>query len=368
MSVPPPSPGAERFAGGMIVREKEPVNLETPFGSLDSFLTPVERFYVRCHHAQPRIGKDGWRLVIEGEVGQPCRLSYEELQAMEMRTIIATMECAGNGRAFLTPQHDGAQWEGGAVGTAEWTGVPLATVLALARPSPGVSEVILEGADAGPVKDLPKPAGEIHYARSLPLGKAMDDVLLALRMNGRELTPSHGFPLRAIVPGWYGMAAVKWLSRIVATGRPFHGYYQTVDYAYWDRRSGIPTLRPITTMRVKAQIARPEFAEAVTAGQPYRVHGAAWTAAAEISKVEVSTDGGHHWEEARLLGMPTPHAWHLWEFDWPVPASPGKAVVMARATDSSGHVQPLAHDDDGGSYLIHHALPVEVTICPEVPA
>ncbi len=368
MSAAPPSSGTPRSTGGMIVREKEPVNLETPVGSLDSFITPVERFYVRCHHPQPRIDKDGWRLVIEGAVGQPCELSYEELEAMEMRTVTATMECAGNGRAFLSPQHDGAQWEGGAVGTAEWTGVPLGAVLALARPDAGVTEVILEGADAGPVKELPKPAGEIHYARSLPLAKAMDDALLALRMNGRELTPSHGFPLRAIVPGWYGMAAVKWLSRMVATGRPFHGYYQTVDYAYWDHRSGIPTLLPITTMRVKAQIARPEFAEAVIAGQLYRIHGAAWTSAAEISKVEVSTDGGHRWGEARLLDAPVPHAWRRWEFDWPVPAGPGKAVVMARATDSSGKVQPAAHDDDGGSYLIHHTLPVEVIICPVAPA
>ena len=353
---------ATRSSGGMIVREKDPVNLEMPFGSLDAFITPVERFYVRCHHPIPRIDIGTWRLKIEGNVENPFEMTYADLLEMETRTITVAMECAGNGRAFLKPQRDGAQWEGGAVGNAEWSGVPLAALLKRAGVRDSVCELILEGADEGEIKEPPRPQGKIHYSRSLPLAKAGDDVLLAFQMNGEELTIEHGFPLRAIVPGWYGMAAVKWLTRIVARTEPYHGYYQTIDYAYWERGSSAPTLLPITEMRVKAQIARPEFAEAVRASQPYRVHGAAWTTEAEITRVEISTDGGTAWNEARLLGDSLRNAWRFWEYQWAVPSTPGKVILMARATDSEGRTQPPDHHDDRGSYLIHHWLPIEVLI------
>jgi DMSO/TMAO reductase YedYZ molybdopterin-dependent catalytic subunit len=338
------------------------VNLETPFGALDGLITPAESFYVRCHYPVPEIDLAGWRLRIEGEVEHPCELSYGDLQEMESRTIIATMECAGNGRVFLKPQREGAQWETGAVGTAEWTGVPLAAVLARAGLREGVVEVILVGADKGKPGDAPRPAGAIHYSRSLPVAKANLDVLLALKMNGGDLSPKHGYPLRAVVPGWYGMAAVKWLSRIVASREPYHGYYQTADYSFWERSDGEPSMVPISELQVKAQIARPEYAETVWAGSTYRVHGAAWTSGAEIERVDVSADGGASWNRATLRGESAPDVWRLWDFEWKVPGTPGKTVLMARATDTRGRRQPSAHNDDHGSYLIHHCLPVEVRI------
>lgn len=346
----------------MIVRETMPVNLETPFGSLDSFLTPAPQFYVRCHHPIPKMDVESWRLKVVGEVETPLELSFRELIELETRTITVTMECAGNGRVFLEPRREGTQWECGAVGNAEWTGVPLSALLKLAGVRDSALEVVLQGADAGEIKEFPRPSGKIHFSRSLPLGKAMDDVLLAFRMNGEDLTPEHGFPLRAVVPGWYGMAAVKWLTCIDVIKEPFQGYYQTIDYSYWKRDSTGPTLLPITEMRVKAQIARPQFAEAVPAGEPYRVHGAAWTSDAEIVRVEVSTDEGISWGEARLLGESLPKVWRLWDYEWSVPNTPGRAVVMARATDSKGRIQPAHHNEDGGSYLIHHWLPIEVII------
>ena len=205
---------------GMIVREKEPLNLEMPFGSLDGFITPVDRFFVRSHFPIPQINVKTWRLKIEGEVETPFELTCDELRAMESRTIAVTMECAGNGRAFLTPQTSGAQWERGAVSNAEWTGVRLADVLRSAGLKDSVGEVIFEGADQGEIKEPPGPAGKLHYARSMPLKKANEDVLLAFKMNGEELTPAHGSPLRVIVPGWYGMASVKWLTRIIASAQP----------------------------------------------------------------------------------------------------------------------------------------------------
>lgn len=344
------------------MREREPLNLEMPFGSLDGFLTPVDRFFVRNHFSIPQMDVKTWRLRIEGEVGTALQLTYGEMIEMESRTLTVTMECAGNGRAFLTPSASGAQWERGAAGNAEWTGVLLSEVLRRAGLKNSVREVIFEGADQGDMKEPPGPAGKIHYARSLPLKKANEDVLLAYQMNGEELTPAHGAPLRLIVPGWYGMASVKWLTRIIASAPPFNGYYQTIDYAYWERGPSAPTLVPITEMQVKAQIARPGFADAVHAGQTYPVRGAAWTAGAEITKVEISTDGGATWHNAHLVGAPIRNAWRLWEYDWEVPTKPGKATLLARATDSEGRTQPTERDQDRRSYIVNHLLPIEVEV------
>jgi DMSO/TMAO reductase YedYZ molybdopterin-dependent catalytic subunit len=359
----PSDPGKGIFSqGGMIVREREPLNLEMPFGTLDGFITPVDRFFVRNHFSIPRIDVKTWRLKIEGEVETPFELTDDEVRAMASRTIPVTMECAGNGRAFLTPPTSGAQWERGAVSNAEWTGVLLADVLRRAGLKNSVREVIFQGADRGEIKEPPGPAGEIHYARSMPLKKANEDVLLAFKMNGEELTPAHGAPLRLIVPGWYGMASVKWLTRIIASAQPFHGYYQTIDYAYWERGPGAPTLVPITEMQVKAQIARPGFADAVRAGETYHVRGAAWTSEAEITKVEISTNGGETWHPTHLLGESIRNAWRLWECNWKVPEKPGKATLMARATDSEGRTQPTERDMDRRSYIVNHLLPIEVDV------
>lgn len=348
--------------GGMIVREREPPNLEMPFGSLDGFITPVDRFFVRSHFPLPSIDVKTWRLRIEGEVETPFELTYDEVREMESRTIAVTMECAGNGRAFLTPSTAGAQWERGAVSTAEWTGVLLSEMLRRAGLKNSVREVIFEGADRGEIKDPPGPAGKIHYARSMPLKKANEDVLLAFKMNGEELTPAHGWPLRAIVPGWYGMASVKWLTRIIASAQPFNGYYQTIDYATWARGPGGPTLVPIAELQVKAQIARPGVADTVPAGQTYQVQGAAWTFETEIKKVEISTNGGETWYDTQLLGEPVRNAWRLWAYDWKVPTKPGKTTLLVRATDSEGRTQPTERDQDRRSYIVNHLLPIEVDV------
>jgi len=215
----------------MIVREKQPVNLEMPFGTLDGFITPNDRFYVRCHFPIPQIDAKTWRLKVEGEVEKPLELSYAELLRMKSRTVCATLECAGNSRVFLMPRAKGAPWELGAVGNAEWTGVPLSAVLERAEMKASATDVIFEGSDQGEIEEPPRPAGEIHYARGVPRDKALKDALLAFKMNGGELSPAHGFPVRVIVPGWYGMASVKWLARIVASGQPFTGYFQSIDYA-----------------------------------------------------------------------------------------------------------------------------------------
>src|SRR6266480_2020730 len=192
---------------GKIIRSEDPLNLEMPFETLDRFITPTKSFYVRTHFPIPTIDKSEWRLRVEGEVERPFEISYDELIALESRKAPVTLECAGNSRNFLEPKVKGVQWELGAVGNAEWTGVPLSILLERAGIRANAHEVVLEGADHGRVNDPKAPAGAISFARSIPLTKANHDVLLAYKINGVDLPPEHGFPVRAIVPGWYAMAS-----------------------------------------------------------------------------------------------------------------------------------------------------------------
>lgn len=345
----------------LIVRQKEPVNLEFPFASLDGFITPNDLFYVRCHYAIPHLDAKAWRLQVVGAVERPLTLSLAELREMPARTRAVTLECAGNGRGFLRPKAKGVPWELGAVSTAEWTGVPLAAVLEKAGVKRGAVDVILEGSDRGdPKKEMQPPGGPYPFARSLPLAKAKKpEVLLAYRMNGADLPEAHGFPVRAVVGGWYGMASVKWLRRVVVTDRPFHGFDETVDYAVWEPRGGLPSLTAITSMDVKASIARPSAGEEVAAGKDYRVRGAAWAGEADVAKVEVSTDGGRSWGAAALEGKAVPMAWRLWHFTWRSPAA-GKHVLLARATDTHGRVQASKRDPGRRNYVITHLRPTAV--------
>jgi DMSO/TMAO reductase YedYZ molybdopterin-dependent catalytic subunit len=354
--------GEQQLIDGKIVRGEDPLNLEMPFEKLDGFITPTEAFYVRTHFPIPEIDKNKWRLRVEGEVKKPFELGYDELLKLESRTIPVTLECAGNNRNFLEPKVKGAQWGLGAVGNAEWTGVPLSILLDRAGVDSGAGEVILEGADGGKLEDPKSPVGELRFARSIPLTKAREDVLLAYKMNDVDLPAQHGFPLRAIVPGWYAMASIKWLERIIVTNKPFNGYYQTLDYAYWKRRGEIAELVPLSEIAIKAEIARPAEGEIVSANSKVRIHGAAWTSDGEITKVEVSTDGGSAWSEASLIGAVKRNAWRLWEFDWKTPSKPGKQKLIARAIDSQGRTQPIERDPDRGTYMINHLLPIMVEV------
>jgi DMSO/TMAO reductase YedYZ molybdopterin-dependent catalytic subunit len=346
----------------LIPRQRDPDNLEFPFASLSTFITPNNLFYVRNHFAAPNLNPGEWRLRVEGAVRRTLTLSLEELRRLPARTVTATLECAGNGRAFLTPAARGVQWQLGAVSNAEWTGVPLAAVLERAGLRDAAVEVVFEGADRGAVPNEPT-LGQIHFARSLPLAKARrPEVLLAYRMNGQDLPSAHGAPLRLVVPGWYGMASVKWLTKITAVDRPFLGFWQTMDYSIFERRHGLPALVPLTEMQVKAEIARPRAQEVVRPGAMYRVHGAAWAGESDVTRVEVSSDGGRTWAPARLLGEPVRHAWRLWEYAWRVPAQAGRVRLLARATDARGRTQPLQRDPDRRNYAISHVLPVEVDV------
>ena len=352
---------ASASPAGLIVRENQPANLESPFELLDGLLTPNHLFYVRNHFPVPSIDAATHELSVCGAVQNPFTIRYADLRAMPSETRIATLECAGNGRVFLMPPADGVQWQCGAVGTAEWTGVPLSALLRQTEPNDEACEIVFEGADRGVPREKPIPPGETRYARSIPLGKARD-VLIALKMNGEDLTPEHGYPLRVLVPGHYGMASVKWLSTIFVTTRPFQGYFQTTDYAYWrDNPTGNAERIPLGEMSLKSQIARPQIDELVAAGSQYRVLGAAWSAG-QVDSVEFSCDDGRSWHAAQFLDPPRLGVWRRWQFQWQVPLTPGACTLRSRARDTNGNLQPDQHDSRYGSYVIHHVFPVRVTI------
>jgi len=349
-----------KLRDGKIVLSEEPLVLETTLDKLTEFITPTKSFYVRSHFPAPKIDKDKWRLRVEGEVEKPFEINFEELTKLESKKIPSMLECAGNGRSFLEPKVKGVQWHIGGVGNAEWTGVPLSILLERAGIRKNATEIILEGADRGKLEDPKAPHGEIHFARSIPMAKARD-VVLAYKMNDVDVPVEHGFPVRAIVPGWYAVASVKWLQRIIVTDHPFGGYYQTFDYAYWKHDGGQSRLTALSEMQTKAVITHPADGETVPTNSNMRVRGAAWTGKGEIKKVELSTDGGSTWSPAKLIGESRQHAWRLWEFDWK-PTAPGKATLIARATDSNGQTQPLERDFDRGTYMINHLLPIQIDV------
>jgi DMSO/TMAO reductase YedYZ molybdopterin-dependent catalytic subunit len=335
-----------------------PENSETPLEGVRSWVTPNRLFFVRNHFDVPELDLASWRLRVEGCVRQPAEWTWDELAALPERTVFATVECAGNGRSFLQPKAHGVQWGAGAIGHAEWTGVPLRLVLEKARVKPEAVEVLFEGYDRGSEADHPQP---MAFARSLPLAKALDhDTLLAVRMNGEPLEPSHGFPVRLLVPGWYGVASVKWLRRIEVLDRPFQGYFQTTKYTVQRQTARGTETEVVGPMAVKSEIIRPHDGDALGVGTN-RLFGVAWAGPEAVARVEVSADGGRTWADAELIGPRAPYSWTLWEYLWEV-ADAGPCSLLARATSASGQVQPVEHDLLNGGYVIHHSRPTAVRV------
>jgi DMSO/TMAO reductase YedYZ molybdopterin-dependent catalytic subunit len=337
-----------------------PENSETPLENVQSWVTPNRLFFVRNHFDVPTIDRNDYRLRIHGCVERPVEWTWDELTALPERSVFATVECAGNGRSFLQQKVSGVQWGAGAIGHAEWTGVPLHLVLEKSGIRPGAQEVVFEGADRGTEPDHPEP---MRFARGLPLAKALDpNTLLVYRMNGEFLTPSHGYPLRLFVPGWYGVASVKWLQRIEVVEQPFAGYFQTVKYTVQRRGpTGLETV-VLGPMAVKSEIIRPQ-AGAVLGPGTNRIFGVAWAGEEPVDRVEVSTDGGESWNPAELIGMRAPYCWTLWGYLWEV-ANPGRYTLRVRATSATGRTQPEQHDLLNGGYVIQMVRPIAVTIEP----
>lgn len=335
-----------------------PENSEMPLETVHGWVTPNHLFFVRNHFPEPRLNLADWRLEIAGCVEEPLALTFDEIASLPERSVFATVECAGNGRSLLRERAPGVQWGAGAIGHAEWTGVPLASVLEKARLKPGVVEILFEGADRGSEPDHPEP---MNFARSLPLAKALHaDTLLVYRMNGERLQPNHGFPLRLFVPGWYGVASVKWLRRIEAIAQPYHGYFQSVKYTVQRRGAHGLETEILGPMALKSEIVRPQGDTVLGLGSN-RIFGIAWAGEEAVARVEVSTDNGRSWDAARLIGPQAAYSWVLWEYLWEV-SQPGAYSLLARATSQSGRLQPHEHDALDGGYRIHHSRPTEVRV------
>jgi sulfite oxidase len=324
----------------LVVHALEPFNAETGLGSLTDPVTHTDAFYVRGHGAVPEIDPGTWRLRVHGLVERELSLSLATLrEAFRERTVTATLQCAGNRREGLIAIRDipgEAPWGPGATGTATWTGVALADVLALAGPLRDASDVGLEGADVCPEADPVQPFGG-----SIPLDKAMrPEVLLAWAMNGEPLSPVHGAPLRLVVPGYIGARSVKWLERVELRSEPWPGYFQHVVYRLVPAEGapGPGVGMPLGLVALNSDVLSPRDGETVTAG-PVEVRGYAFAGGDRyVSRVDVSTDGGGTWTQASLLEDLGRWAWRHWTIT--LDLSPGEHELLVRAWDSSAATQP----------------------------
>jgi sulfane dehydrogenase subunit SoxC len=334
-------------------------NSGMPLEALRWPVTPVGLHYLLIHYDIPAVDPAGWRLELGGAVEWPFTLSLDELKARETVTVPVTMECAGNGRARLEPRPVSQPWLIEAVGTAAWTGTPLAPLLREAGLAESAVEVLFTGIDRGVEGEVPQ-----AYERSLPLAEALGaEAILAWGIGDVALPPQHGFPLRLVVPGWYGMTNVKWLRAITVLEEPFAGYQQARGYRM--RRSEDEVGEPVTRMLPRALMAPPGVPDFLTrrrfvdAGD-HRLEGRAWSGRGEIVRVEVSTDGGATWAGADLGDAPGPHAWRGWSFQWR--AEPGEHVLACRATDAAGDVQPLEPEWNLGGYANNAVQRIDVAV------
>ena len=321
---------------GLVVHKTSPLNCETSIDALiGGVVMPNARFYVRNHFATPILDLGSWHLKVAGLVERPVKASYRDLRNMASQTMIVTLECAGNGRSMFSPPVEGEQWRLGAVSTAEWTGVPLIEILDRAGPTPSAKTVIFQGADKGSVEAHSEP---IWFARALSLDDARNsEALLAYAMNGEPLPVEHGYPLRLIVPGWYAVASVKWLTNIQVTDSAFEGFYQTERYVYERQRDGQTVSEPVRLQQVRSLITEPESDEELPVGE-ITVRGVAWSGAAPIASVEVSIGHGP-WQTARLIGDRPRHSWQWWELPTRIEKA-GPTTLRARAIDLAGRTQP----------------------------
>jgi sulfite dehydrogenase len=322
-------------------------------------VTPVGMHYLLIHYDIPLVGDD-WTLAVDGNVGTPCTLTLADLRALPAHEVVATMECAGNGRAKYTPRPISQPWLDEAIGTGRWRGARLRDVLEQAVPGDGAVEVLFTGLDRGVEGDE-----EQDFQRSLPLDLARDeDVILAYDLNGAPLPPQHGSPLRLLVPGWYGMTNVKWLARITLLDEPFRGYQQARGYHFRadDDDAGVPLQR----IQPRALMVPPGIPEFMTRGRTVdagrvAIEGRAWSGVAPIEMVEFSDDDGGSWRPAQLeadrLGR---WAWRGWSCVWD--ATPGGHVLACRARDAAGNEQPLEPAWNVGGYANNAVQRVPVSV------
>ena len=339
-------PGKE----GLIVRSARFVDLETPVEYFNTWLTPAPHFFVRNHMHEPStFDPSDWKLAIGGEVNKPYTLTLAELSKFESHSVVNTLECAGNGRAFQNPKVPGVQWEKGALSTGRFTGARLRDVLTRAGVKPSGKHVMFRGLDEVPGKVPP-------FIRSIPFEKAMDpDTLIATQLNGSPLPKHNGFPARALVPGWIGAASCKWITEIKVLDKEFEGNFMNPGYRLPNQpvKPGEVVkpedTHPVTELNVKSLIVSPADGSTSRSGA-LTLQGVAWAGEADIERVEISTDGGATWQRAQLSKENSRYAWRMWSLPWKVPKA-GDYTISSRATDSKGRVQPTTPVWNPSGYL-----------------
>jgi DMSO/TMAO reductase YedYZ molybdopterin-dependent catalytic subunit len=354
---------------GMIVRSSRAEDLEMPLeGFLESYLTPIDRFFVRSHHYVPQVDLATFRLQVAGKVTTPLSFTLDELKKLPRVELISVLECAGNGRGLYEPSMPGLQWTYGSVGNARWAGVRLADVLKKAGVQPGAVEVLFDGADV-PVGKQP------DFQRGISFNKAIDpNTLLAFEMNGEPLPKEHGAPLRLVVPGWAGDCWVKWVTRIEVRDTESDGFFMKTAYRHPGK--GVPPgsavdpaqMKPVTTLAIKSLIASHTDGQDIALA-PARLRGAAWSHESPVSVVEVSTDGGRQWRPARLGKDAARFGWRQWEYDW-TPPQAAYYTVMVRARNAAGENQPFAPEwnPSGYGHNVVHAVRLNATATPKAGA
>jgi DMSO/TMAO reductase YedYZ molybdopterin-dependent catalytic subunit len=319
----------------LIVMRDEPLNCESSLSTMTrGVVMSNANFYIRNHFPIPTVDAGHWRLRLDGLVLRPLNVQLNDLVSMPAKDMVVTLECAGNGRSLMSPAVEGEQWGLGAVSTAEWTGVPLADVLSRAGVHPAAREIVMRGADsaADPSRDPNR------FERSLALSDMpASPVLLAYAMNGEPLPREHGYPVRAIVPGWYAVNSVKWLTHIELIGGKFEGHFQASRYVYESKRGADVLTEPVRHQRVRALITEPAEGDTVSGGR-IEVRGLAWSGVAPIAQVDVSLNG-EDWQPARMLGQPSPYCWQPWELVIQT-TRPRDISIRARAIDEAGRTQP----------------------------
>jgi DMSO/TMAO reductase YedYZ molybdopterin-dependent catalytic subunit len=358
-----PPERAVEFPGedGMILRSFRFVDLESPVEYFNTWLTPVPHFFVRNHMHEPsELSAEDWRLSVGGEVEKPFTLTLAELSKLESHSVVNTLECAGNGRSLQRPQVPGVQWGKGAVGTARFSGPRLRDVLQRAGVKPTGKHVMFRGLDEVPGKVPP-------FIRSIPIEKALDaDTLIATHMNGSPLSKHHGFPARALVPGWIGAASCKWLTEIKVLETEFAGNFMSPAYRFPNQpvQPGDAVkpedTHPVTGLSVKSVISGPADGARIKPG-PVSLRGTAWAGEADITKVEISTDGGTTWNPAKLGRDQAHYAWRLWSYDWKA-AKPGDYTIQSRATDTQGRTQPATPVWNPSGYLYNAVDQVKIHV------
>jgi sulfite oxidase len=351
-----PVPGED----GLIVRSLRFYDLETPVEYFNTWLTPIPHFFVRNHMHEPsEVNAEDWHLSIGGEVEKPVTLTLNDLAKLESHSVVNTLECAGNGRSLHRPQVPGVQWGKGAVSTARFSGPRLHDVLQRAGIKPSGKHVMFHGLDEVPGKVPP-------FIRSIPLEKALDaDTLIATHMNGSALTRHHGFPARALVPGWIGAASCKWLTEIKILDAEFVGNFMSPGYRFPNNpvKPGDAVkpedTHPLTALNVKSVISGPGTDSALKAGK-VSIQGAAWAGEADIVKVDISTDGGATWNAATLGHDRAHYAWRLWHYDFK--AKSGAYSIRSRATDSQGRTQPDSPVWNPSGYLYNAVDEIKIHV------